>query len=92
MVQIWDLLAGRSLFEQPQAQPYSAAQHLADMSSLLGDIPNSLVSQERKMRDWNWSPAAANADGKLCRNAAEYYGGPFLDDNGEFCQPRFSVR
>lgn len=83
--QIWDLLAGRSLFRQANPQEYSAAQHLADMISLLGEVPPSVIAQEKTMRTWNWSPAPVNAAGNPCTNASEYYGGPFFDDDGELC-------
>ncbi|OAA38559.1 protein kinase domain-containing protein [Metarhizium rileyi] len=83
-VMIWDLLAGRSLFGQPRTQPYSPAQHVADMIALMGDAPPSLVKRERDMRHWRWSPAAMNPNGRLSSNAAEYFGGPFFTDDGIF--------
>ncbi|KAJ0162150.1 Serine/threonine-protein kinase SRPK [Colletotrichum tanaceti] len=81
---VWELLAGRSLFHQPASHSYSAAQHLADMSALLGEMPPSLVRRERDMRHWRWSPAAVGPDGRLCSNAAELYNGPFITDEGTF--------
>jgi serine/threonine-protein kinase SRPK3 len=43
-----------------------------------------LIQREKDMRQWRWSPDARNLEGKLCSNAAEFYGGPFFDDNGAF--------
>ncbi|KAI1135447.1 kinase-like protein [Hypoxylon sp. FL0543] len=81
---IWELLAGKSLFHQPRTQPYSPVQHLADMIALIGDVPPSLVERERNMRHWRFSPAAVNPEGRLSRNALEFYGGPFFTDDGAF--------
>ncbi|POR32176.1 Protein kinase domain-containing protein [Tolypocladium paradoxum] len=81
---IWDLLAGQSLFGQQRTLQYSPAQHLADMISLIGDIPPSLIKRERDMRHWRWSPAAMNPNGRLSSSAAEYFGGPFFADDGTF--------
>ncbi|KAK2594844.1 hypothetical protein QQS21_007431 [Conoideocrella luteorostrata] len=65
----------------PRTQPYSPAQHLADMIAIVGAIPPSLIERERQMRHWRWSPPAVNPDGKLCDNVAEFYGGPFLAED-----------
>ncbi|PNY23331.1 Protein kinase-like domain protein, partial [Tolypocladium capitatum] len=81
---IWELLAGSSLFRQPRTEPYSPAQHLADMITLIGRIPPLLIQRERDMRHWRWSPAVLNPEGKLSSNAAEFYGGPFFTDDGTF--------
>lgn len=77
-------MAGESLFHQPRTEPYSPAQHLADMITLIGDIPPLLIERERQMRHWRWSPPAVNPNGKLCNNVAEFYGGPFLAEDGGF--------
>ena len=65
-----------------ELKPYNPAQHLAEMIALLGPVPERLVQREREMRHWRWSPEVRNVEGKLCSNAAEYFGGPFLTDNG----------
>ncbi|KAF1961633.1 kinase-like protein [Byssothecium circinans] len=57
---------------------WSAQHHLAEMIALLGPVPSGLVKRERNMRHWKWAPDAINAKGKLCNNAADFYGGPFL--------------
>lgn len=54
------------------------------MIALMGDVPHSLVERERNMRHWRWSPAAINPNGQLSSNAAEYFGGQFFDEDGEF--------
>ncbi|KID95498.1 protein kinase domain-containing protein, partial [Metarhizium majus ARSEF 297] len=41
---IWQLLKGQSLYYHPRTQSYSPAQHLADMTALIGDIPLHLSS------------------------------------------------
>ncbi|QPH17757.1 hypothetical protein C2857_002645 [Epichloe festucae Fl1] len=56
----------------------------ADMIALIGDIPPSIIERERQMRHWRWSPPAVNPDGKLCDNVAEFYGCPFLAQDGGF--------
>ena len=60
------------------------------MFSILGPIPRELIQREREMRDWRWSPKAVNSQGKLCNSAADFYGGPFIDDNGK-CNRCFNV-
>lgn len=53
------------------------------MIALLGPVPKSLVDRERNMRHWRWSPEARNHEGKLCNNAADFFGGPFFSDDGK---------
>jgi len=53
------------------------------MMALLGPVLETLVEQEKNMRHWRWSPEARNCEGKLCNNAAEFFGGPFFSDNGK---------
>ncbi|KAH9208450.1 kinase-like domain-containing protein [Leptodontidium sp. 2 PMI_412] len=80
-VMVWDLLGGKRLFQQEDPHSYSAVQHLADMVALLGPVPPVLVQRERDMRHWRWSPEAINPEGRLCSSAAEFYGGPFFNDD-----------
>ena len=82
LLQVWDLFEGHGLFQQANSHPYSAVQHLADIIALLGPLPPVLIQRERDMRHWRWSPEALNPEGRLCSNAAEFYSGPFFDDNG----------
>lgn len=75
-------MTGKSLFLSPNA-PYDAAQHLADMIALLGDVPSEIAGRERDMRYHKWQYEARNSAGKLCDNATDFYGGPFLDGKGK---------
>lgn len=83
-IMVWDLLAGRELFQSDVSgtKPYSPAQHLAEMIAILGPVPDVLIQRERQMRHWQWSPPVRNAQGKLCSNAAEYFGGSFFAEDG----------
>jgi len=80
--QVWELFGGQSLFQQGNQHSYSAAQHLAKMIALLGPVPPVLIQRERDMRHWRWSPAVLNPEGRLCSSAAEFYNGPFFNDEG----------
>jgi serine/threonine-protein kinase SRPK3 len=81
-IAVWDLFEGQGLFQQGNPHSYSAVQHLAEMTALLGHVPPVLIQRERDTRQWRWSPEALNPEGRLCSNAAEFYGGPFFIDNG----------
>ncbi|KAK7423335.1 hypothetical protein QQX98_001126 [Neonectria punicea] len=83
---VWDLLTGQTLFFDPDkgTQPYSAARHLGEMIRVLGPVPKALLRQELEMRHWKWMPEVLNAEGKLCDNVADFYGGPFFSDDGKF--------
>ena len=83
-IMVWDLLAGRKLFQGDvsSTKPYSPAQHLAEMIAILGPVPDALVRREQQMRRWQWRPPIHNAQGKLCSNASEYFGGPFFAESG----------
>ncbi|KID93606.1 Protein kinase-like domain protein, partial [Metarhizium majus ARSEF 297] len=83
-IMVWDFLAGQGLFQQSNSHPYSPVEHLAEMIALLGPVPPILIQRERGMRQWQWSPRVRNARGELSSNAAEFYGGPFFTDQGEF--------
>lgn len=52
------------------------------MIALLGPPPKELLVREREGLRWKWTPAVQNAEGKSCRTASGFYGGPFLDENG----------
>ncbi|KAI5459396.1 putative serine/threonine-protein kinase [Mariannaea sp. PMI_226] len=81
---IWDFLAGQGLFQQGNPHLYSPVAHLAEMIALIGPVPPTLIQRERDMRHWQWSLKVQNARGELCSNAAEFYGGPFFTNEGEF--------
>ncbi|KAK2612011.1 hypothetical protein QQS21_001976 [Conoideocrella luteorostrata] len=83
--EIWDLLTKRKLFiAQDDASNYCAAHHLAEMIALIGPVPDALLQRQRNMRHWCWEPGIPNTQGKICNNAADYFGGPFFDDDGVF--------
>ena len=62
---------------------YSGRAHLAEMIALLGPPPMKLIEQESRWGNVKWKYAVQNADGKICHNTHEYYGGPFFDSEGE---------
>ncbi|XHG07892.1 hypothetical protein AWENTII_011023 [Aspergillus wentii] len=82
-VMMWNLLAPRDLFTRAfdDNGNYHPDAHLAEMIALLGPPPKGIVDREREGLEWNWSPAAQNAQGKLCTTASEGYGGPFFDED-----------
>lgn len=61
---------------------YSPVEHIAEMIALLGPVPPALVQREKAMRHWRWKPAVPNPQGNMSSNAAEFYGGPFFNDDG----------
>ncbi|QDS73271.1 hypothetical protein FKW77_004841 [Venturia effusa] len=85
-IMVWDLLAGEQLFQKLNNDDgtYSARHHLAEMIALLGPVPPELVKRERSMRHWQWTPSAVNAKGKPCNRTADFFGGPFFGDDGDF--------
>lgn len=68
---------------------YEAARHLAEMYAFLGTPPLALIRKSIAESSINWPLPEPNLDGKLSRNPAEYYGGPFFDENGETPAPSF---
>ena len=86
---VWDLLAGETLFQGvgDVKGAYSAQHHLAEMFALLGPVPPELIAQERIMRHRRWDMPVLNHKNELCYNVADYYGGPYFDDNGTL-QPK----
>lgn len=81
---MWNLLESRDLFTSPLDEQgnYRPDAHLAEMIALLGSPPKELIDREREGLGWSWTPAAQNSEGKLCKTASEWYGGPFFDENG----------
>lgn len=69
----------------PQGE-YSASRHLAHTIGFLGPPPQAMLEKERAMRIWNFAPEVENSQGKLCRKAYEFYGGPFFDAEGMQCE------
>ncbi|KAH7316688.1 putative serine/threonine-protein kinase [Stachybotrys elegans] len=81
---VWELLAGHGLFQRGDPRQYSPVGHLAEMIALMGPIPPKLIQREKEMRRWKWSPEVPNNQGILCNNANDFYGGPFLTEEGKF--------
>ena len=52
------------------------------MIALLGHPPPELITRSASMSGYQWPQSVRNADGVLCENAEEFYGGPFFDNNG----------
>lgn len=66
---------------------YEARRHLAEMYTFLGPAPSSLVQASLQQSQIDWPQPEANLDGILCRNPAEFFGGPFYDEAGTLSQP-----
>jgi len=79
------MLEGRDLFTNicSSQGDYDARAHLAEMIALLGAPPKLLINREIQWSKVKWSHAVANAEGKLCQTAREYYGGPFFNSTGK---------
>ncbi|RDL35336.1 uncharacterized protein BP5553_07267 [Venustampulla echinocandica] len=85
-VLIWNMMEGKDLFTDLKDEEghYNAHAHLAQMTALLGPPLMALLKRERSFRKLTFAPEVQNPKGQLCRNAFQYFGGPFFDDNGEF--------
>jgi hypothetical protein len=82
------MMEGKELFtdiEDGQGY-YSAHAHLAQMIALLGPPPISLLEHEKKSRKstFDFMMVILNPEMADYKNAFEYFGGPFFDDNGKF--------
>ena len=78
-------MEGKDLFidlKDKQGQ-YNVHAHLAQMIALLGPPPITLLQREKICRKFTFTPEVQNPEGRLCRNAYQYFGGPFFDDNGK---------
>ncbi|KAK3177930.1 hypothetical protein OEA41_000062 [Lepraria neglecta] len=85
-VLIWNLLEKRDLFREIHSNQgkYNGQAHIAEMIALLGPPPKELVDREKEGLSWKFRPEVENFEGKPCRSASEFYGGPFFDSEGEF--------
>ncbi|KAK2850744.1 hypothetical protein FQN49_005361 [Arthroderma sp. PD_2] len=83
---MWNLLEGRDLFIPPidSLGNYRPDAHLAHMTALLGPPPQELIRREREGMGPKWDSPVKSPTGEMCSSAAEWYGGPFFDQNGEF--------
>lgn len=77
-------MENRDLFENigDTEGTYSAHAHLARMTALLGPAPTAIVELERICRNLEFDPPVRSPGGKLCKNACQYFDGPFFDDKG----------
>jgi serine/threonine protein kinase len=80
------MMEGRDLFTHIRSSKgdYDVRAHLAEMIALLGAPPKILIDREISWSEVKWSYAVLNSEGKICRTAREYYGGPFFNSEGEF--------
>lgn len=89
-------MEGRDLFVNLKDSDghYDAHGHLAQMIALLGPPPKDLLRRERNFRKLAFTPGIFNSRGKSCKNAFEYFEGPFFDDDGKLRRlfPRLRLR
>jgi hypothetical protein len=52
------------------------------MIALLGPPPRKLLAKSDAMLQWEWPDPVKNDEGKLCRNARQFFSGPFFDEEG----------
>ncbi|RAL15179.1 putative serine/threonine-protein kinase [Aspergillus homomorphus CBS 101889] len=85
-VLLWNLLGSRELFSQVRSAngQYDAKSHLAEMIALLGPPPSALLAKSKAMSEHNWPEPIPNETGKLCKNAQEFFDGPFYHTEGGF--------
>ncbi|KAJ6086034.1 hypothetical protein N7486_010315 [Penicillium sp. IBT 16267x] len=85
-VMMWNIIERTELFEHVHDLKgrYDAKSHLAEMIALLGPPPKELIAKEISMAQHYWPHAVSNESGIPCRNAREYFGGPFFDGDGKF--------
>ncbi|KLJ08631.1 hypothetical protein EMPG_15920 [Blastomyces silverae] len=84
---LWDMIEGKELFRQIADSDgrYDSRAHLAEMIALLGPPPQKLIARYHSMLDSKWAgPSVKGAGGELCKNAGEFYGGPFFGKDGKF--------
>lgn len=82
----WNILGSKELFQQVHNRngQYDAKLHLAEMIALLGPPPRVLLAKSKAMSEHNWPQPVTNSTGKLCKNAQEFFNGPFFDAEDEF--------
>lgn len=79
------MLENTSLFENIVGDDgeYDAHIHLAQIVSLLGDPPETLINGERVYRKLKLGRTIENPRGRSCETINEYWGGPFFDEHGK---------
>lgn len=70
---------------------YDSHAHIAEMIALLGHPPKELIDREKEGLGWNFTPEVENSEGKLCKKASEFYGGPFFDSEGNISATTFTT-
>ncbi|KAL2753058.1 hypothetical protein ACRALDRAFT_1045064 [Sodiomyces alcalophilus JCM 7366] len=82
---MWNLLEDVSLFDKPanESGEYDAHIHLAQIVSLLGEPPETLVKRERLYGKARLGRTILNLRGEACGTMNEFWGGPFFDDDGK---------
>ncbi|GLA99387.1 hypothetical protein AtubIFM57143_008075 [Aspergillus tubingensis] len=85
-VMMWELIEDKILFSNARDSNLrgTPAAHLAQMIAFLGPPPQELIAQEKEGLNRTFGIGLRNPDGKLCNSPAEWFGGPFFDDNGDF--------
>ncbi|KAH7260964.1 kinase-like domain-containing protein [Fusarium redolens] len=91
---MWNLLENTSLFESIVGDDgeYDAHVHLAQIISLLGEPPETLVNRERVYRKLKLVRTIENPMGKWHETMNEYWGGPFFDENGQVLRKDLAVQ
>ncbi|GKZ22375.1 hypothetical protein AbraIFM66951_011542 [Aspergillus brasiliensis] len=85
-VMMWELIEDKILFSNARDSNLKGtpAAHLAQMIAFLGPPPQELIAREKEGLHRTFGIRLRNPDGKLCNSPAEWFGGPFFDENGEF--------
>ncbi|GFN18401.1 kinase domain-containing protein [Aspergillus tubingensis] len=85
-VMMWELIEDKILFSNARDSNLrgTPTAHLAQMIAFLGPPPQELIAQEKEGLNRTFGIGLRNPDGKLCNSPAEWFGGPFFDDNGDF--------
>ncbi|KAK1147987.1 hypothetical protein N8T08_000503 [Aspergillus melleus] len=85
-VLLWNIFgANELLFQQVHDTDgqHNANSHLAEMIALLGLPSRELLAKSKAMSKHNWPQPVTNEHGKLCKNAQEFFNGPFFNAEGE---------
>lgn len=82
---MWNMLENTSLFENIVGGDgeYDAHIHLAQIVSLLGEPPETLVNRERVYRNLKLGRTIENPRGRGSETMNEYWGVPFFDEHGK---------
>ncbi|RAH55947.1 kinase domain-containing protein [Aspergillus piperis CBS 112811] len=85
-VMMWELIEDKILFSNARDSNLrgTPAAHLAQMIAFLGPPPQELIAREKEGLNRTFGIGLRNPDGKLCNSPAEWFDGPFFDENGEF--------